>query len=265
MLHAIQQNKSKFYRRYHGERQDRSGERRVSEEDEITSTFFGPLDFMSIDNVWRFWQTLLRIAGKVDVLDETIPQSIHLKLWPKRKIEPDGLLTMEWPNGKQLIIVIEIKWHAPLSGDRQLHKQWLTFLTEDERQNAYHLFIAPNISEGIAARSEDEQPVWDTNNHRLILLSWAEVRTSLNQLQSGLEDSTVKRWSFYADGFLEKIGVYRFNGFGVLNRIHLDEPLTINEAVFWNPFKGFSHLQPLAVDTATIQSPLFFNDNATIN
>ena len=266
MLHAIQQSKSTLYRRYHGERPDRdsSEERRVSEEDEITSTFFGPLDFMPIDNAWRFWQTLLQIAGKVDVLAETIPQSIKLELWPKRKIEPDGLLTVEWSNGKRLILVIEIKWRASLS-DHQLHDQWLNFLTEDERQNAYHLFIAPNISAGIAARSEDEQPVWDTDNHRLILLSWAEVRTSLGKLQSSLEDSAVKRWSYCADGFLEKIGVYRFNGFGVLNQIRLDEPLTVNETVFWNPFKGFSHLQPLAIDTATIQLPLFFNDNTTIN
>lgn len=263
MLHAIKQNKSRLYRRYHGDRLDFSEEQRVSEEDEITSTFFGPLDFMSIDNAWSFWQILLQITGKVDLLAET-PQSIKLTLWPKRKIEPDGMLTVEWSNGKRLILVIEIKWRAPLR-DRQLHDQWLNFLTMDERQNAYHLFIGPNISAGIVARSEDAQPVWDTDNHRLILLSWAEVRTSLGKLQAGLEDSAIKRWSYCADGFLEKIGVYRFNGFGVLNQIRLDEPLIVNETIFWNPFNGFSYLPSLAIDTAAIQLPLFFNDDLTIN
>ena len=66
MLHATFKGKGKLYTRYLGHRDGE--ERKVHEEDEITSTVLGPLDFMAPADVHRFWQCVLVAAGHAEFL-----------------------------------------------------------------------------------------------------------------------------------------------------------------------------------------------------
>jgi hypothetical protein len=111
-------------------------------------------------------------------------------------------------NVKPLVLLIELKWKAPLSGEDQLQRQWQEFLSEQERKNALHLFIAPETSAGAAARDDR---VWQG---RLVLLPWMEIKTTLKKLMT--EGSSLARWAGLVNEFLEKIGIQGFNGFSRL-------------------------------------------------
>jgi hypothetical protein len=169
MLHAIEKSKTRIPTRYLG---DRDGiELRVSEEDEITSTVLGPLDFLTAAENHRFWQRLLASVKHANFLPPTQPSNVEFGFWERRiandasgAIEPDAVVRMYWPDGSVRILLIELKWRAPLSGEDQLHRQWLQYLSEAERQTALHLFIAPNVSAGEWAQSSND--VWGESETR---------------------------------------------------------------------------------------------------
>lgn len=146
MLHAIEKSKTRISRRYLGYRD--GIELRVSEEDEITSTVLGPLDFLTAAENHRFWQRLLASVKHANFLPPSQPSNVEFGFWERRiandasgTIEPDAIVRMCWPDGSTRTLLIELKWRAPLSGEDQLHRQWLQYLTEMERQTALHLLL----------------------------------------------------------------------------------------------------------------------------
>lgn len=243
MLHVTANNgKSTLYRRYLGDR-DRE-ERKVHEEDEITSTILGPLDFMPTADVFRFWQGVLQSAGQNNFLPAGTPSQITMEMWPKRtdpatnkSIEPDLMVRMTWPDTFR-ILLIELKWRSPLSGADQLHKQWLRFLTNAERSYALHLFIAPEISAGAEAPNNEEAggDVW---GNRLILLPWMQIRAVLNEF--ALEDSGLGRWAKLAGCFLKRVQIRSFGGFRRL-LADISLPNALPSPLFWD-------LRPLTEQT----------------
>lgn len=62
MLHAFSHKKSRLYQRYLGHR-DETSERRVTEEDEITSLMMGPLAFLSPAAITAFWIAVVRLKS----------------------------------------------------------------------------------------------------------------------------------------------------------------------------------------------------------
>jgi hypothetical protein len=232
MLHANEKSKTRISRRFLG---DRDGiELRVSEEDEITSTILGPLDFLSAAENHRFWQRLLASVKHANFLPPTQPSNVEFGFWERRiandasgAIEPDAVVRMYWPDGSVRILLIELKWRAPLSGEDQLHRQWLQYLSEAERQTALHLFIAPNVSAGEWAQSSND--VW--GNRKLVLLSWLHIRSILNEFSK--ETAAVGRWARVADQFLESVHIRKFRGFNTLFHEQFQLLKSLPNPLFW--------------------------------
>lgn len=255
MLHATVRGKSGLYKRYFRKKIDRewsmedktliasshlhcdgNPERRVPQEDEITSTIFGPLDFMAPGEVARFWHSVLRVSGKGSFFPAGAPEFTEIQLWSRRPgrsarfVEPDAVVRLHWPGGEQRVLLVELKWHSPLSGADQLHRQWQEYLTAEERKCALHLFIAPETSAASAATSKGAD-AWLVNDEvRLLPVTWLRIRGVLAEYRS--EDSALGRWASVVDGFLDKLKIRRFSGF-VGFEVAGSIPLNLPERVFW--------------------------------
>jgi hypothetical protein len=235
MLHVTYHHgKSSLYKRYlRGKNESQyDNERNIHKEDEIVSTIIGPLDFLEPSEVYRFWSLLLKNAGNDSFLfSETAPSSANTKFWPRNYVEPDTHVTFKWPGGEYRTLLIEFKWHSKLSGDDQLHRQWAEYFdNQTERDNAVHLFIAPEVSQGISAKNKNN--IW---GERLVLISWMEIRNTLDQLKK--EDNGLARWAEFADYFLHRVGINRFVGFESL----IKEPFQLADVppvLFWG--QGFN-------------------------
>lgn len=232
MLHSTMKKKGTLYKRYLGDRDGKEGN--VHEEDEITSAVLGPLDFLTDEDVFLFWVTLLAKAGRADFFPKSPPVSINMKMWDRRStkdgiVEPDVVVEMEWPDDRRTLL-IEMKWHAPLSGEKQLQRQWNFYFEEQEREKGLHLLIAPDVAAGSEAKSKDD--VWQG---KLILIQWLKVRSVLGELKD--TKTAIGRWAMQADFFLERLHVQRFGGFGDLK---MDQPLPIAlpQTLFWQGFSG---------------------------
>lgn len=247
MLHAICHRKSGLYKRYLGHREP--GEKRVCEEDEITALIMGPLDYLPAEASGIFWRALVEHGGiDLPAPFPTGPVSrAQMHFWPRRGIEPDLFVELHWPTAERRLLLVEFKWNAPLSGDDQLHRQWREFLISSEQKDAYHIFIAPEISAGLSALGE--QDIW---NGRLILRSWITILDILRHLDrsriAGLE-----KWKSQIIAFLGQLGINRFQGFR-----DLSPPLAPTKSpVFWSPLNGFSGVVASASLPHDFQSPFF--------
>jgi len=264
MLHAIGKSKTKFYHRYLGRRDD--DERKVHEEDEITSTVLGPLDFLPAVDVYRFWREVLHSTGHATFLPSVPVSDVNIDLWPRRNakndgnsIEPDVVITIKTLDGQTRILLLELKWRSPLSGEDQLHRQWKLYLNEIERSHALHLFIAPETSAGAQAPNNTEVggDVWKEGS-RLVLITWLRIRSVLSNFAKE-ENSALGRWARLSDQFLGLVGIRRFDGF-----LNIANPLSIpvmNSAyLFWNPhnFSGWTTRYENLVLPNTIPNSLFF-------
>jgi len=251
MLHAFSHGKSRLYRRYLGERE--AGEQRVCEEDEITSLIMGPLDYLPAEAAGIFWRALIEpVLGREGHFFPTGPVThSHMRFWPRKGIEPDLLVELRWSAGERRLLLVEFKWNAPLSGDDQLHRQWLEFLTQTEREEALHVFIGPDISSGLNAVGK-----YNCWGERLILLSWTNVLDVLHRLK-GSRTTGLERWSYHASAFLNRLDIRRFQGFiGLIAPVQLP-----GQAVFWKPLNGFAQLQPPATPLLDTQQAPFLRSS----
>jgi hypothetical protein len=246
MLHSFCQGKSHLYRRYLGHRD--IGEKRVCEEDEITSLIMGPLDYLPPEASGSFWRALI----ERDVIEELAFPSgtasrVQMDFWPRRTIEPDLLVELQWPTGERRIVLVEFKWNAPLSGNDQLQRQWNEYLTDAEREVAHHLFIAPETSAGLNAIGQDN--IW---NGRLILRSWISILDVLKHLDYSA-DAGLEKWSSQVSTLLERLHIRRFQGFKDLT-IHYTP---LKSPLFWSPINGFRQLAPPVVPKLETSFPSF--------
>lgn len=260
MLHATAKGKTKFYERYLGKR-DSTEHHKVYEEDEITSTIFGTLEFLPASDIYRFWSRVLQISGHAAFLPINSLDDVQLTLWPRRNavndgnsIEPDMVVSIKYADGVIRLLLIELKWRASLSGKNQLHRQWRNYLNDEERTQALHLFIAPEISAGAQAIAGGD--VW--GGSRLVLLPWLKLRAVFGELAK--EESKLGRWALLTDKFLSLVGIRRFAGFSHLT-IPASVPTKNSYCIFWTPhkFSGwtvFSEQLELSNQTAL---PIFFS------
>jgi len=267
LLHASFHNKTAFFKRYHAGYSRLEGER-IPAEDEITSTFLGTLDFMHPDGVFSLWQEIFNVAGRSQsLLPDGLPhncqlQSASIKLWPRRgeqgiRIEPDAFIEFQWQTGHRRLLLVEFKWESGLS-PRQLQRQWTEFLSADEQLYACHVFIAKNISAGIASKNIEDNVWGDNDENRLLMVPWEQIRTAFLRLgRANGEITELSRFAKYMDGFLEKIGIGHFGGFKTLT-IPDTLPPMLSTSLFWRPFKGFSSLPNLSSKLQTLPETLFF-------
>lgn len=266
MLHAIEKSKSKSYERYWGVR-DHYERGNIMAEDEITSTIFGPMDFMAVEDVWCIAKKLLGDKAPADI---TLPSEFKLEFWPilESGIEPDATLVFDWEvGGRKIAILFEMKWNASLSGDDQLHKQWHDF-SKPHVDNAYHLFIAKrNAVKAVERRFEDQK---DENpwGDKLICHTWDDMRAILGKIVE-VENHVVYRWAQLADKFLLlATGTRPFGGFGVSEA---DAPegfgcyafpdfSKLTKPLFWDD-QWFAQLDKLIPEEPPLHQPsLFFGE-----
>ncbi|MEG8200791.1 hypothetical protein SE916_01000 [Pseudomonas sp. 5FOS] len=245
MLHAITHNKSRVYERYLGHRDP--GEKRVSEEDEITALVMGPLAFLPAGAIGAFWMALAK-KGKLGEFPEGPVTHAEMRFWPrKNRVEPDMLVELWWWTEKWSLL-IEFKWRAPLSGEDQLHKQWKNFLPPDEQKRALHIFIAPETSAGIEAKGRED--IWKGH---LLLFSWYDVLNTLHELKSS--ELLLRRWSEEVIGCLERLGIRPFCGFKKLGALELAPQ---RAEVFWRGFDGFAGLETSEIFSVNGSQQIFF-------
>ena len=224
MLHVTShRGKSSFYKRFvrRSDYEKDETENNIHQEDEVVSTVMGPLDFLSTEENFTFWKHLLKLEH------EHTPVMVKVDFWPKRNkkqsgyVEPDAHIVFEFSEQASLNLLIEFKWHAPLSGDNQLHDQWQIYLSDEERMNSLHLFIAPSIEYGIQAKKDND--LW---GEKLRLISWLEVRNVFSKIKK--QPSALGRWATHADSFLHRVGIQQFNGFKHINSdFNLDKTATL--------------------------------------
>jgi hypothetical protein len=209
MLHAFNQKKSRLYQRYLGHRDD-PDEKRVAEEDEITSLIMGPLALLSPGAIAAFWDALLRLRNPEHSFPAQAPTRVTMQFWPRRhRIEPDLRVDLSWGTVSQILLV-EFKWRAPLSSKDQLHDQWGIYLDDDERTRALHLFIGLDISEGLNAQNRKDD--W---HGKLIMRSWFDVLTAVSTIKAGA-GLELHAWSEQVRSFLKLLAVQPFAGFDAL-------------------------------------------------
>lgn len=259
MLHAISQKKTNLYRRYLGHRGPEDG--RVMEEDEITSLIMTPLTFMSHEAVGEFWRKLLpeECTNEAHVRCE----GSKMTFWPSRsangrRIEPDLLIKLDWMDGQQTVLLVEFKWRAGLSGQEQLHRQWKEFLTCEERKNAFHLFIAPEVSAGVIARTSND--VW---GERLVLCSWHKVAKVMYEL-SRSASGALRDWAHQVQIVLSMLKMVPFSGFGddlANSQVDLSGlgARATSHPVFWRDMSGFTSLSVPSTEYKTGQPFVFFD------
>lgn len=218
MLQAFSRRKSRLYERYQGHREP--GERKVSEEDEITALIMGPLEYLAAEAQALVWRTILE-SNQSDAplpFPGTLVKDVQMHFWPRFTVEPDLLVELEWVCGTRRIILIEFKWNAPLSGQDQLHRQWNEFLSDEQRKHAIHLFIAPETSSAINAISDSD--IWCG---RLIRRSWPNIISSSLDLRFSPHRG-VSVWSVHVIHFLKLLRLDGFQGFN-----HLQAPPKIDQ------------------------------------
>lgn len=209
MLHAFNQKKSRLYQRYLGHR-DETTEKRVAEEDEITSLIMGPLAFLSPGAIAAFWDALVRLRNPEHAFPTEAPTRATMRFWPRnRRVEPDLRVDLTWGSFTRVLLV-EFKWRAPLSSEQQLHDQWNIYLDEDERDRALHLFIGLDTSEGVNAQNRKDD--WQG---KLIMRSWFDVLTSAATINAGA-GLELRLWSEQVQKCLKLLAIRPFCGFKAL-------------------------------------------------
>lgn len=263
MLQAITKSKSNIYRRYLGHR-DQDDSRRVAEEDELTALLIGPLEFFPKHLSGLFWGHLLS-EMKAPKIPQGIPVSATIEFWPSRKIEtndskiariePDLMVDLFWPKGEKRSLLIEMKWRARLSGEDQLHNQWTKFLSKDEQEKSFHLFIAPETSEALKAR--DLQDVW---NGRLLAISWFDLLAVFHDIVNSNRNqfNDLIPWIINVISLMNKLGIRPFTGFNGLIQAGIINSCLHNKNIFWRGFDGFECLSEKSTDF--FHYPIFFND-----
>lgn len=213
MLKAVKHNKTQLHsRRYAGrkENDDTSDGYKRTQEDEITSTVFGPLDYFPVNEQWEFFRFLFQTCNlKSDILPSGDPEHCEFKFWDRRQIEPDLVVRFEFPDQKKLIVLIEVKWESDLSGSDQLRKQWYEYLGEEEHKNAIHIFLDKTGSVGDHGPKRVEKP-W---SQKFCAIRWLHVRnTCWNLIDKSDVSVKLKCWAKDIDCFLGALRVRAFRG-----------------------------------------------------
>lgn len=210
MLHAIENKKSRLPFTRYVSASERQGERRT-QEDEITSTIFGPLDFFSEE-------TVRSLIGKLFGFSLSSGSKLSLAFWPRyNHVEPDLVFTEQHSDGSRDAYVVEIKWNAPL-GEEQVERQVQAIEAEDHLRLAGHLVLS-RYAIDVAKPSRN--------------LTWMDFKDHCLELseENGI-DPVAKKWAKMVCVFLEACEVRHFKGFDTIKSVAMDEHRD-RDYLFW--------------------------------
>ncbi len=251
MLHAFTHKKSSLHRRYLARKQREPSEDRVTQEDEVTSNVLGTLEFLPESSVAVFWSHLVPLHAPSFDLPVGDATGVSMSFWPSRgRLQPDLLVKLKW--GREIrLLLVEIKWRSELSGEDQLHKQWLSFLSSEERAVALHIFIGIETAQGIKARSRKD--VW---HGRLLLLSWMQVINTVHLIRNA-DSPQLHSWARHVIYFLRLVGIAPFMGF---QRFPPPELPVHGGPIFWKGSHGVIRLLAPDVPEMADKSIFFHTD-----
>lgn len=209
-------------------------------EDAITSTLFSPLKFMAPRDAGRIlsWLTRSQSEGETEVRS--------MQLWPRfaadeesaneYTIEPDLVLDGT-VDGQPFRWIVEVKWDAILLCS-QIEDQ-VRICTKDLR-GWRHISLIKSA----------ELPAFEFQDTTIIL--WHQALGILQDVQrSNAPEGASLTWCRDAIGFLEKLGVGAFEGFGRLNLA----PVTV-EAIDLSVWRGLPIADLIEVVTPVSFSPM---------
>lgn len=219
MLHAVNNRKARLGA-------FRSAGIRVPLEDVVTSTVFGPLEFMSADDRRR------SIELVCEALAVGIPEpegEIRALFWPRLSVcdvslrtrysEPDLVLA----DDAGPVMVVEIKWGAPLS-ERELAAQWAA-LDEGDRRRAMHLLLVQE--QGPYRQDVDVDREWvdaaGMGPWLLQVRGWRSL-TALEMLSRRADASEpVKAWASAVTAFLRREHSLSMHGWDEIGLMEVEE------------------------------------------
>ncbi len=186
-------------------------------EDVITSTVFGPLQYMTTEQCWRNVRHVL-LGGKSEHpagfnLGAFKPDTHKLEFWPLKmgvetRVEPDLVIQFdENANKRSLVVLLEVKWGAELSSD-QLRMQKLATIkryekardTRDTRDTEIaQVFLARAVHTEVARKQ-----IEDTQCHAV---TWSQIATWTQS------NSASNIWAKHVDQLLNQLGIVPFTEF----------------------------------------------------
>lgn len=217
MLHAICSNKSQLPAHRYVASANAQDARRT-QEDEITSTVFGPLDFMP-------GADLVKVIG---VLFEgnLSPRStnISIKFWPSyNKVEPDVVFLEYLDNGAKNAYVVEVKWNAPL-GEEQVERQIDAVMMIEGIHSISHIVLSRHALD-VDAPSRN--------------LTWMDFKDRIIDFKkSASTDRAITKWVDLVDCFLDRCNIRHFRGFSDIMVPDM-AGRSIESVIFWPGFQGW--------------------------
>ena len=249
MLHATYRGKTRLPQQHYATARNFGGVRRT-QEDEITSTVFGPLALMPQETSYRFWSRFVD-----EVPDNTAGWRVTTELWPRTgTIEPDLRATLEHSSGERRVIVVEVKWNAPLH-EGQLHDQWDQSFGSSECASRWHVFIGKSIFQ---ATSKEQR------HSRLIPYTWLDFVDALSSERLTGSDVLLKQWAQLVVAFLHACGIQRFRGFDHLVLEGCTKGLQADHGrIFWEGWKGWENFSDVpSVSSCNLSTSLFYDEGA---
>lgn len=232
MLHATHRHKTKLpYQRYAMHRE--LGDDRRTQEDEITSTIFGPLDFMQKT-------TANRIVNQLLEEDKDLDSDVTIEFWPRiANVEPDVLITRKTSAGVECYIV-EIKWNAPL-GETQIQDQVNAVKSERHPDKLQHMVIS-RFAQSVETPST--------------ACTWMDFKDRfVPDANNGSNDSVFEKWRKLVTDYLETCNVRHFCGFKKIKDV--PELSEYDGFIFWEGWKGWDGLDTCQCSSLNIR-PIFW-------
>ena len=169
-------------------------------EDAITSSVFSPLRALPPETIWR-------VVGDAMISREAYPNvlgrftgepPIHvgIELWPwlrgEKSVEPDVLITVEFPDGKRLAVLVEVKWNAPLGFDQISHQR--DALAADHSRQAYSHRLNLLLVRSRAQADAGRDPCINEIENQVVICTWAEFAHRLAMLELIDQEPMLKGW-----------------------------------------------------------------------
>jgi hypothetical protein len=215
-------------------------------EDEITSTVFDPLKFMSSGDAWG----AICEAGLIEqsvVSDDAVLTSHSVDFWRSfsnpaglgtdgwHNEEPDVLFMFKFENGLEIWLILEVKWNS-VANNTQLAHQWIA-VTQSEQAllvrrmgslTVKHTYLTLNFSvawDGIQETNGCAAKNFNSNEWAMnaLPLSWSQLKANLDDRVRIGNSSQVRCWAESASKFLQIMNVLPFRYFrGVdpLNKVN---------------------------------------------
>jgi len=217
-------------------------------EDNITSSFFGPLQFLNVDESWLILKEIF------DISLNGSPDLIQFEFWPRIVTkEPDMMIYLSKNGDKVKTILLEVKWQSGQSAKNsngespkhQLEEQYAAYKRHYEKKHPNYewdeeikrLEIIYLVLYGDKAEQEVMNfPGLGSLPLKVNVKTWNQVVTKLQEMEISNRVG-FSLWRDVSISYLSRLLGNVFHGFSLLD---LELPELTMEPLFFSTFQGFS-------------------------